>query len=165
MCQPSFLTRSRPSFWQLFIDGENARRHDNGCLPAGELHSPGHCNLLLFRSLSVTVVVINSLTSGKNLLRCSANTGPPTSIHRDVTLVEGGTRASLLYSYFTRHATTGTTPRRVYRLRPPLALRLAAGGEAAARAPRSRPRSSCAADPSGRPAGTCRTACCRSRRP
>ena len=25
------------------IDGENANRHDNGCLPPGELHSPGHC--------------------------------------------------------------------------------------------------------------------------
>ena len=25
------------------IDGENANRHGNGCLPPGELHSPGHC--------------------------------------------------------------------------------------------------------------------------
>jgi hypothetical protein len=25
------------------IDGENAKRHHNGCLPPGELHSPGHC--------------------------------------------------------------------------------------------------------------------------
>ena len=30
-------------FSSLLTAREHANRHDNGCLPPGELHSPGHC--------------------------------------------------------------------------------------------------------------------------
>eukprot|EP00964_Phaeocystis_antarctica_P066778 scaffold40421_cov61-Phaeocystis_antarctica.AAC.2 len=58
----------------------------------------------------------------------------------------------------------GLPPRGASTRPRPLLVAAAAGGAAVARAPRSRLLSSCAADPTGRSAGTCRTACFRSLR-
>ena len=80
-------------------------------------------------------------------------------------LASGG-RDAVPYQYHTRIGdNSANVPARARRVCPLAAAGAAAGGAAAARAPRSRPPSSCAAHPTERSADTCRTACCRSRRP